>query len=164
MIANFIKYLSFLVKSTNQHGVHSPFVYNLLTKCLYKRPRRHYNRTKNLVLKSIPYFNIKHVLWHGHAEFKKEIAACYPHVIFGSPPYDLVLVEELPQINFDFLMEKGEIHNDTVFVITNLFKTNKRDWKQLINTKDITVSIDAFWCGILFIRKEQEKEHFTIRI
>ncbi|MFO8146660.1 MAG: class I SAM-dependent methyltransferase [Gillisia sp.] len=31
-----IAYIKFLLKSTNQHGVHSPFVYNLLTKCLYK--------------------------------------------------------------------------------------------------------------------------------
>ena len=29
------KYIQFLLKSTNQHGVHSPFVYNLVTKCFY---------------------------------------------------------------------------------------------------------------------------------
>jgi hypothetical protein len=31
------KYFQFLLKSSNQHGVHSPFVYQLVTKCLYKK-------------------------------------------------------------------------------------------------------------------------------
>ena len=32
-------YLKFLVRSTNQHGVHSPFVYKLITQCLYDRKK-----------------------------------------------------------------------------------------------------------------------------
>ena len=32
-----IQYIKFLFKSSNQHGVHSPFVYNLVTKCFYDR-------------------------------------------------------------------------------------------------------------------------------
>jgi predicted O-methyltransferase YrrM len=28
-------YLSFLLRSTNEHGVHSPFVYDLVTRCFY---------------------------------------------------------------------------------------------------------------------------------
>ena len=35
-----IAYIKFLLKSSNQHGVHSPFVYNLLTKCLYKKEQK----------------------------------------------------------------------------------------------------------------------------
>jgi len=35
MFYQIIQYLKFLLKSTNQHGVHSPFVYNLVTQCLY---------------------------------------------------------------------------------------------------------------------------------
>ena len=32
-----IQYLRFLLKSTNQHGVHSPFVFNLVTRCFYDK-------------------------------------------------------------------------------------------------------------------------------
>ncbi|WP_299522876.1 O-methyltransferase [Winogradskyella sp.] len=32
-----IAYIEFLFNSTNQHGVHSPFVYNFVTKCLYNK-------------------------------------------------------------------------------------------------------------------------------
>ena len=32
-----LSYIKFLLKSSNQHGVHSPFVYDLVTKCFYDR-------------------------------------------------------------------------------------------------------------------------------
>mgnify|MGYP005666551659 CR=1 FL=1 len=42
------QYIKFLLKSTNQHGVHSPFVYNFVTKCLYdKRRYEAYSDLKN---------------------------------------------------------------------------------------------------------------------
>lgn len=33
----FIAFIKFLVTSTNQHGVHSPFVFDFVTKCLYDK-------------------------------------------------------------------------------------------------------------------------------
>lgn len=35
-----IAYIKFLLRSTNEHGVHSPFVYNLLTRCLYLKEEK----------------------------------------------------------------------------------------------------------------------------
>ncbi|GAA4883909.1 class I SAM-dependent methyltransferase [Flaviramulus aquimarinus] len=37
MFYQFVQYIKFILKSTNQHGVHSPFVYHLVTKCFYDR-------------------------------------------------------------------------------------------------------------------------------
>ena len=43
MFYQIIKYVQFLSKSTNQHGVHSPFVYDLITQCFYdKTPYQNY--------------------------------------------------------------------------------------------------------------------------
>ena len=36
----FLKYLKFLTKSSNQHGVHSPFIYNLITKGFYTKTNK----------------------------------------------------------------------------------------------------------------------------
>ena len=32
-----IAYIKFLWKSKNEHGIHSPFVYDLVTKCFYDK-------------------------------------------------------------------------------------------------------------------------------
>ena len=41
-------YLRFLLKSQNQHGLHSPFVYDLVTKCFYdKSDHKEYELIKN---------------------------------------------------------------------------------------------------------------------
>jgi tRNA G46 methylase TrmB len=34
-----IAYIKFLFSATNQHGVHSPFIYNFVTKCLYNKEK-----------------------------------------------------------------------------------------------------------------------------
>jgi predicted O-methyltransferase YrrM len=47
-------YLLFLLKSSNEHGVHSPFVYDLVTKCFYdetsKELRKKYKNYFNFLL------------------------------------------------------------------------------------------------------------------
>ncbi|MUP44189.1 class I SAM-dependent methyltransferase [Gramella sp. BOM4] len=39
MIFQIKSYLKFLLKSQNEHGLHSPFVYDLVTKCFYDKSR-----------------------------------------------------------------------------------------------------------------------------
>ncbi|MFB9052925.1 O-methyltransferase [Formosa undariae] len=45
MLYQIQQYLKYLKRSTNQHGVHSPFVYNLVTACFYdKKKHQDYSR------------------------------------------------------------------------------------------------------------------------
>lgn len=57
-------------------------------------------------------------------------------------------------------------HNNTVFVFENIHNSKKSEnsWCDIQNDPHISVSIDAFHMGLLFIRKEQVKEHFSIKI
>ncbi|MFN4763252.1 O-methyltransferase [Gillisia sp. Q332] len=48
-----IAYIKFLLKSTNQHGVHSPFVYNLLTESLYKKEGKPSFKTIRSFIKAV---------------------------------------------------------------------------------------------------------------
>ena len=43
-------YLKFISKATNQHGVHSPFVFNLVTNCFYTKPKNHHYTNVNAYL------------------------------------------------------------------------------------------------------------------
>lgn len=49
MLFQIKSYLQFLQKSTNEHGVHSPFVYKLVTECFYdKKQYKSYSILKNI--------------------------------------------------------------------------------------------------------------------
>ena len=58
------------------------------------------------------------------------------------------------------------IHNDSVILFENIHsdKESEKIWNHIKNNKKVTVTIDTFFWGFVFFRKEQEKEHFIIRI
>ena len=66
--------------------------------------------------------------------------------------------------NFNYLLKF--CHNDSVFIINDMYGSKKMTeaWDILKNHKAVTVSIDSFFWGLLFFRKEQSKQHFTIRL
>ena len=57
------------------------------------------------------------------------------------------------------------ITNDSVWVFDDIHwsKGMEEAWKIIKNHPKVTVTIDTFQWGIIFFRKEQEKEHFVIR-
>jgi len=57
-------------------------------------------------------------------------------------------------------------HNDSVFIFDDIHWSGEMEeaWEQIKAHPRVRVSIDTFFWGLVFFRKEQEKEHFTIRL
>ena len=58
------------------------------------------------------------------------------------------------------------IHNNSVLLFENIHsnKESEKVWNSYKKHEKVTVTIDTFLWGFVFFRKEQEKEHFIIRI
>ena len=150
------KYLSFLWKSTNQHGVHSPFVFRLVTKCFYNKekiPCEYYpcdisKRKGQFLLRLVKYFEPKNIkIYSEH----KDWDSFFPHALteHTSEQIDMIILsqrENKPTVE-ELL---AQMHNEIFY-------------QQLSENKQFTVIIDTFAFALFFIRSEQEREFFVIR-
>ncbi len=185
---NFISraYLKFLLKSTNQHGVHSPFVYDLVTKCFYKRKkrkeyvslRRVHNsnkkipyRTAKILYKITSYFAIKKALiFQDSSQSISTILSLNNSITVATTPsgvYDMIYAD-IDALDKSSTLENlfSYMHNDSVLVVNSIYNnlTNTALWEEIKQHPKVTVTIDIFRLGFVFIRKEQAKENFSIRI
>ncbi|MCR8666379.1 class I SAM-dependent methyltransferase [Aestuariibaculum sp. M13] len=248
------QYLKFLIRSSNQHGVHSPFVYNLVTKCFYDRKTypaykaitaykkaltnnkeiititdlgagsltsnqntrpirsiaKHAGtslKRAKLLYRLVNYLECQLVLELGtslgigtHAmalgknskistvegcpniyNFTKEnlksltnttlIHSDFSSAIenLKSNAYDLVFFDghhtkQATLAYFEALL--NSTHNDSVFIFDDIYWSEDMTeaWETIKQHPKVKVTIDTFYWGLVFFRKEQEKEHFTIRL
>ncbi len=64
-----------------------------------------------------------------------------------------------------FQLCKQKAHNNSVFVFDdiNWSPEMRQAWEKIKQDPEVTVTIDLFHMGIVFFRKEQAKENFTLR-
>lgn len=250
-------YLIYLIKSKNEHGVHSPFIFDLLMEVVYNRTdyyaykkiekiraelldsqqsvncidlgagslknKGHKKSIKSLVHRSaksakfaqllfrlVNYFQPSNVLELGtslgissaymamaNSKIKVitiegcEEIACIAEKNFrqlelknikqlhGS--FDDILpsvLNEISKIEFVFFdgnhrkeptlnyfhqcLEKA--HENSIFIFDDIYWSPemKEAWKQIKENARVTVTLDLFYLGIVFFRKEQVKQHFVI--
>ena len=258
MLFQIKSYIQFLLKSTNHHGVHSPFVYDLVTKCFYKKTntkklkRVNQYRTdllqkhskilvtdfgkgskvfksnereiskiakiagiskkrSELLIRTTEFIKPKTVLEIGTslgigtvslqignlASKITTLEGCHntsqiannQFDKFGLNDIDLhvggfkeTLAKVLKNNAFELIYFDGNhqkeptidyfeqclnsINNNSVFIFDDIqwSKEMSEAWEYIKNHKKVTVSIDTYFWGIVFFRKEQEKEHFIIRV
>lgn len=166
MLAKFLKKLKFLLTSTNQHGVHSPFVFDYLTKCLYQKKVYPKSKTLDILLKSIPYFEYKNVQIIGDENVNEIVRQKFQNIKFDQHPSDLIFFEKINPDLLSRLSSEQQIHNDSMVLINDIHRKENTTalWNQIIAAEKAMVTIDFLYCGAIFFRQEQVKEHFKIRI
>ncbi|WP_339333323.1 hypothetical protein [Croceitalea sp. MTPC9] len=154
------------MKSTNEHGIHSPFIFKYLTNCLYKKPRKSTDKTLDILLKSIAYFQFKNVVIDDNSLYKEAMLENFPNLTSNPTKTDLILYNSAKKIKSSSFFSEYQLHNSSLILVKNIHGSplEYSNWCNLIKSEKVTVSIDMFYCGALFIRKEQQKQHFTIRI
>jgi len=258
MLFQIKSYIRFLLKSTNQHGIHSPFVYNLVTKCFYTNTNHNklkqitqyradllQNHSKisvtdfgkgsrifksnereiskiakiagiskkrsELLTRIVEYFQPNNILEIGTSlgigtaslqignpkskittlegcENTSQIAKKQfeklnlKNITINVGDFKKTLPSALENNTFDMIYFDGNhqkkstidyfeqclntISNDSIFIFDDIHwsKEMSEAWQYIKNHKKVTVSIDTYFWGVVFFRKEQEKEHFTIRV
>lgn len=250
-------YIQFLLQSSNQHGVHSPFVYNLVTECFYDRSKypeyealRSYRREllqnkttltitdlgsgskvfnantrrvkdiaktsgtplkyAKLLVRLMRYFKPTRVLELGtnlglgtHALAMGNPTATITSIEGCTALWEMTAntlkaknlnairlvngnfkseIENLNTTSWDLIFFDGHhsreatlqyfetllptAHNDSVFIFDDIYwsKGMASAWETIKNHPQVQVSIDIFKWGLVFFRKEQVKQHFTIRV
>lgn len=58
-----------------------------------------------------------------------------------------------------------QIHNDTVFVFDDIHWSDEMEqaWAYIQKHPSVTVTVDLFWVGLVFFRREQPREDFILR-
>ncbi len=258
MFHKIVSFFCFILKSKNEHGVHSPFIFDLITTCFYVKKNNHdltilsnykEDLSKNSSLQEIYDFNFLSNILLSEKKKKEKIIKDFgvsnkrtrllinliqylkPRSILeigtsvgintvtlasALENFKIITVEEneqstnisrelfkkynlkqiellsgklddvLPDVfkknTFDFICFKNHgltkkvlkyfeasvssIHNNSVCLFKNIHIDKESDqvWEQIKKHEKVTVTIDTFKWGLVFFRKEQEKEHFIIRI
>ena len=57
------------------------------------------------------------------------------------------------------------IHNDTVIICDDIHSSGEMEeaWEEIIRRPEVTVTLDLFFNGWIFFRKESSREHFRLR-
>lgn len=251
-------FIAFLLASTNRHGVHSPFVYDLVTKCfnsqtnpakmnvfnriqkslysnhnsititdygkgssVFKSNERRVSdiakiagiskKRAKLLLRIVGYFNPKNILEIGTSvglgtsvlsignpeaevftlEGCEKTAEVAKELFKANHLNNIELIvgnfsETLPAIlknkQFDLIYFDGNhqkaatlqyfklcletAHNNTIFIFDdiNWSQEMQQAWEEIKNHPKVTLTINTFFWGMVFFRKGQKKQYFTIRV
>jgi hypothetical protein len=161
----FVEYLKYEWKAKGRHGVHSPFVYDMVEHVL--RDKEIIDKTyradcpdiplkyENLVSRIAAYYNYKNVY-------------VLPAEKPANTPFDMLLLNEVKPAEWSSFINSNvqALNNAGAILITGIHKSAQHTdaWKKAYTDNRVKVSIDVYGLGLLFFKKEfKEKQHFILK-
>ncbi len=98
---------------------------------------------------------------------EKETTKNIKGVSFTNTSNQLIYIDKLRRETIDeFIVDNNSITNDTIVLVNGIYHTENTHklWESIKELNRVKVTMDLFYCGLVFFRREQAKEHFKIRI
>ena len=159
----FLQYICYYLTARNKHGIHSPFDFQLLTEVIQTK-RFYYNRSKKhsaLTSRLLSHFKPKSIVEIGSYNLSEK--SMIYNQDFQNIKEDLIDFIYIHKATTENLIKALKyMHNDSVLVLNNIHQT-KEKWKFMQSHSKVNVSINLYYIGLIFLREQQEEQHFTIR-
>ena len=186
-----IEIIKYTWKAKGRHGIHSPFVYDLIDKC-FRKPISSQDISKihqetgipkkviRCMLQLLDHLHISHV-YTNHLLLQEQTKGSNPiiqaHAIERISESALTgAVIPVSIIFIDFKLHEDSL-TDSVIQLLDMMPEESLilfggirqqdssfvQWQQLISNPNIHLSADLYHFGILSKRSFQEKEHFVLR-
>lgn len=181
--------IKFCRKATNAHGLHSPFVftfYNAVkdrakrTRFVSKNLNDFSKKENRIILAILHILKPAQVLvlsdeeqarcnWISILSNESQVSVSQNINSLTLKPtiFDLIILSKSFIINEKELisMLPSLISNDSVVIIPHIHASKNAisQWESLLEEKSVRVSIDLFFIGLLFFRKESTKQDFQLR-
>lgn len=156
MKARIISYLRFQCQAKHLHGIHSPFVYNLLESAFNNVTENNPKTVHFPALQSAERQNRKD---------KKRVHFLSNIVTETSTlRHKIVSAEQVGKIPKN---EGSSLINDCDVLFLTDLRCNEKVfalWEELYSLPQVTLAIDCWHDGILFLNRPMEKQYFKIRI
>ncbi|MGS2760743.1 hypothetical protein [Sinomicrobium sp. M5D2P9] len=162
-----LRYLKFLLKSTNQHGIHSPFVYAYVTRGLYGKQKFRGTKAQQLLLRTIAYFHADSVrILRPDKELTDALRNYFPVIsAYDTKEKITYYNKELRPDAVKYFLKEEKVGIDDVLIIKGIHRntTSEMAWEEIKKNEQVTVTVDLFYVGVVFFREGQAREHFVIR-
>ena len=135
------------LSANSRHGVHSPFVYQLVDTVIYGRQSLGQEIPEILLTQPLKVQQMLCRVLQAHAP---------------SGDFTNVYVVDTPTAHADML---AQAKPDTLLIVLGIYDSTeqKNQWKRIQAHSAVSVTIDLFYVGLVYFREGQAKEDFKIR-